>query len=227
VAQRVPAVGGVPERLAIRERFLNVLERRTALAAAGVWALWLAAVLGVVILVAALVMTALETRQGVTVSAVVELVAGAIAVGIGLYFLLSDDPYLRAAADHFADVTGRPAGPINDQLHVLAARGTIDVSRSAGIFLFTVGGLIAVVAGLIGIVVARSIRAPVPAEAAAPFPGAERPAGGPLGAPPPPPREPEPQPPEAGGTGPGPSPPLPPAEPPKPGEPGTTPGPEE
>jgi hypothetical protein len=49
VAQRVPAVGGVPERLAIRDRFLNVLERRTALAAAAVWAVWLAAVFGVVI----------------------------------------------------------------------------------------------------------------------------------------------------------------------------------
>jgi hypothetical protein len=49
VAQRVPAVGAVPAWLAIRERFLTALERRTALAAGTIWALWLAAVLGVVI----------------------------------------------------------------------------------------------------------------------------------------------------------------------------------
>src|SRR6266550_4679446 len=49
VAQRVPAVGELPGRLAIRERVLASVERHPALAAGAVWAAWLAAVLGVVI----------------------------------------------------------------------------------------------------------------------------------------------------------------------------------
>src|SRR5262249_43695089 len=49
VAQRVPAVGAVPARLAIRDRFLSAFDRRTALTAGAVWAVWLGAVLAVVI----------------------------------------------------------------------------------------------------------------------------------------------------------------------------------
>src|SRR5262249_17378772 len=50
VAQRVPAVGAGPARLAIRDRFLSAFDRRTALTAGAVWAVWLGAVLAVVIL---------------------------------------------------------------------------------------------------------------------------------------------------------------------------------
>ena len=49
VAQRVPAAGEVPARLAIRERLLTAVERHSALVAGAVWAAWLAGVLGVVI----------------------------------------------------------------------------------------------------------------------------------------------------------------------------------
>jgi hypothetical protein len=49
VAQRVPAVGDVPARLAIRERTVAVGERYWAIVVAAIWAAWLAAVLGVVI----------------------------------------------------------------------------------------------------------------------------------------------------------------------------------
>jgi hypothetical protein len=49
VAQRVPAVGELPGRLAIRERIPTSLERHSVLAGGTVWAVWLAAVLGVVI----------------------------------------------------------------------------------------------------------------------------------------------------------------------------------
>ncbi|HYY64627.1 MAG TPA: glycosyltransferase 87 family protein [Gaiellaceae bacterium] len=49
MAQRVPAVGDVPARLAIRERTLAIGERHWALVVGAVWAAWLAAVLGVVI----------------------------------------------------------------------------------------------------------------------------------------------------------------------------------
>jgi hypothetical protein len=50
VAQRVPAVRAVPARLAIRDRFLTRLDRHAALAAGAIWAVWLGAVLAVVIL---------------------------------------------------------------------------------------------------------------------------------------------------------------------------------
>jgi hypothetical protein len=50
VAQRVPAVGDVPARLAIHDRFLSRLDRHAAFFAAAVWAMWLGAVLTVVIL---------------------------------------------------------------------------------------------------------------------------------------------------------------------------------
>src|SRR5207244_9946020 len=49
VAQRVPAVGEVTARLAIRGRIAASVERHALLAAGVVWAAWLAAVLGVVI----------------------------------------------------------------------------------------------------------------------------------------------------------------------------------
>ena len=49
MAQRVPAADELSSRLAIRERILTAVERHSALAAGAVWAVWLAAVLGVVI----------------------------------------------------------------------------------------------------------------------------------------------------------------------------------
>jgi hypothetical protein len=49
VAQRVPAVGEDPARLAIRGRIAASVEQHALLAAGAVWAIWLAAVLGVVI----------------------------------------------------------------------------------------------------------------------------------------------------------------------------------
>jgi glycosyl transferase family 87 len=50
VAQRVPAVGAVPARLAIHHRLLSRLDRHAALFAGVVWGVWLGAVLAVVIL---------------------------------------------------------------------------------------------------------------------------------------------------------------------------------
>ena len=49
MAQRVPAVGEDPARLAIRGRIAASVEQHALLAAGAVWAIWLAAVLGVVI----------------------------------------------------------------------------------------------------------------------------------------------------------------------------------
>jgi hypothetical protein len=49
VAQRVSAVADLPARLATRERILAVVARRSAAAVTAIWAVWLAAVLGVVI----------------------------------------------------------------------------------------------------------------------------------------------------------------------------------
>jgi hypothetical protein len=49
VAQRVSAVADLPARLATRERILAVVTRRSAAAVTAIWAVWLAAVLGVVI----------------------------------------------------------------------------------------------------------------------------------------------------------------------------------
>jgi len=49
VAQRVPAVGEDPARLAIRGRIAASVEQHALLAAGAVWAIWLVAVLGVVI----------------------------------------------------------------------------------------------------------------------------------------------------------------------------------
>jgi len=49
VAQRVPAVGEDPARLAIRGRIAASVEQHALLAVGVVWAIWLAAVLGVVI----------------------------------------------------------------------------------------------------------------------------------------------------------------------------------
>ena len=43
-------MGAVPARLAIRDRFLSRLDRHAALAAGAIWAVWLGAVLAVVIL---------------------------------------------------------------------------------------------------------------------------------------------------------------------------------
>jgi len=184
----------------------------------------LAVVLGVVIVLLALAMAAVSRRGAVNGTSVAELVVGAISLGIGLYFVLSDTPFLRAAANHYSDVTGRSADRIETFLRLLANRGAITVSRSAGLYLFAIGGALAVVGGVMGIVAARSLTEPAPGRPGTPFEATERPTGGPLGAPPPPPGEPGPATPEAGGTGGGPVPPLPPEEPPKPGEPGSTPG---
>ena len=49
MAQRVSAVADLPARLATRERILAVVARRSAAAVTAIWAVWLAAVLGVVI----------------------------------------------------------------------------------------------------------------------------------------------------------------------------------
>ena len=49
VAQRVPAVADTPARLALRERIFALVARHSELAIGAVWAVWLAAVLGVVI----------------------------------------------------------------------------------------------------------------------------------------------------------------------------------
>ena len=49
MAQRVSAVDEVPARLAIRERIAASVERHSLLAAAAIWAVWLASVLAVVI----------------------------------------------------------------------------------------------------------------------------------------------------------------------------------
>src|SRR5256714_14083837 len=140
----------------------------------------LAVVLGAVIVACALLMASLGTRRGAISAAIVQLVVAAMTLGIGLYFLLSDSSFLRAAANHFSDVTGRPADRIEDFLHLLATRGGIAVTRSAGIYLFTIGGALAIVAAILGAVAARSLGVAVPARPGMPFPGAapDQPAGG-------------------------------------------------
>jgi len=179
--------------------------------------------LGIALVVLGALIAALQTRGGVLGVSIAELAVGAVTVAIGLYFTLSKDPFIRAAARTLADRSSRSTSFIDQRLHDLVDRGVVSVSRGLGTYLALIGGALGLIGGIMGLGASRKLAAPAPSAPGMPFAGSDQPTGGPLGAPPPPPGEPGPPPPE-GGAGGGPVAPLPPETPPAPGEPGSTPG---
>jgi hypothetical protein len=149
-------------------------------------------VLGVLLILLALGMMVTARDGGGTGLSIAELVVGGITLALGLYLAVSDEPFLRRAAD----AAGIPLA----RVRAAADHGFVTVSRGAGTYLILIGGALAVVGTIVALASGRRRATPAPTAGMPLQTEAEHPSmPGPLGAAPPPPGTIAPPPPEAPG----------------------------
>jgi hypothetical protein len=176
---------------------------------------------GYITLVAGIVLVllgAVALRAGKRPLAILAILAGGIAAGVGIYdAATAEDSVLDAVAEQVAPQVGASVPAVREILQQSADNGDLDIQIQIGLYLVIAGGALGLLGGVIGLISGGSDRGEVTTTGMPPDPSTSMPTSPPTGwatdTSPPPTSEPSPMPPPAPGGAPPPPPPSEPSEP--------------
>jgi len=176
---------------------------------------------GYITLVAGIVLVllgAVALRAGKRPLAILAILAGGIAAGVGIYdAATAEDSVLDAVAEQVAPQVGASVPAVREILQQSADNGDLDIQIQIGLYLVIAGGALGLLGGVIGLISGGSDRGEVTTIGMPPDPSTSMPTSPPTGwatdTSPPPTSEPSPMPPPAPGGAPPPPPPSEPSEP--------------
>jgi hypothetical protein len=174
---------------------------------------------GYITLVAGVVLVllgAVALRAGKRPLAILAILAGGIAAGVGIYdAATAEDSVLDAVAEQVAPQVGASVPAVRQILQQSADAGDLDIQIQIGLYLVIAGGAIGLLGGVIGLITGGSEGADTATTGMPPAstPMPTSPPTAPMDMAPPPTSEPSPMPPPAPGGAPPPPPPSEPASP--------------
>ena len=133
----------------------------------------------------ALLVGVVQIRQTRRALAIIAIVAGLVGGGVAVYdALTAKDSVLDSAAEELAPAVGASPERVRELLDQAIDAGQLSISLSTGIYVVIVGGMLALVGGIMSLERARSREAEAVAGAPPPVPSIADPAAPPSPAPP-------------------------------------------